>query len=56
MTAWTPEAWAAAIAASPFIPTATYDGDDAARPRIETGVAGRLLWHELTRVNEHGDS
>lgn len=56
MTAWTPEAWAAAIAASPFISTATYDGDDAARPRIETGVAGRLLWHELTRVSEHGGS
>ena len=49
VTVWTPGAWAAAVASSPFVQTATYDGDAPGRPPIESGRAGHLLWHELTR-------
>lgn len=49
MTAWTPETWAAVLAGSRFTETATYDGDQRGRPRVEPGKDGRLLWHELTR-------
>jgi SAM-dependent methyltransferase len=48
MTAWTPGTWAAAIAASPFRQTGTYDGDEPGRPAVEAGRPGLLLWHELT--------
>jgi SAM-dependent methyltransferase len=37
LTLWTPQAWAAAVAASPFAATAVFGTED------------RLLWHELTR-------
>jgi hypothetical protein len=50
VTAWTPRTWAAAVAASPFELTATYDGDESGRPAIESGRGGQLLWHELTRA------
>jgi cyclopropane fatty-acyl-phospholipid synthase-like methyltransferase len=49
MTIWTPETWRAAIAASPFAQTATYDGNVRERPRVEPGQPGGLLWHELVR-------
>ena len=47
MAAWTPERWAAVIAATPFVYRAVYDGDREARPGRPLGTAGRLLWHEL---------
>ncbi len=48
MTAWTPAAWAAAIAASPFEESATYDGGRKGQwPRVDTTATGGLLWHEL---------
>ena len=47
MTAWTWEAWNAAIAASPFELTAVYDGNQKERPRVERGTFSGLLWHEL---------
>jgi SAM-dependent methyltransferase len=47
MTFWTPEAWAAALAATPFVQTATYDGDLDDRPSVAPGTLGTLLWHEL---------
>ena len=49
MTAWTPERWDAAIARSPFVCTAIFDGDEDERPRVPEGSTGLLLWHELTR-------
>ncbi len=49
MTVWTPAAWAAAIAVSPFEYAAVYDGDRPERPRVEPGGGGHLLWHELVR-------
>jgi SAM-dependent methyltransferase len=48
VTAWTPNAWAAAVGASPFEPTAAYDGGQEGSPRVDRRSAGRLLWHELT--------
>jgi cyclopropane fatty-acyl-phospholipid synthase-like methyltransferase len=54
LTVWTPEAWAAALAASRFTATAIYDGDREGRPRVEVGTAGRLLWHELSRQSRQG--
>jgi SAM-dependent methyltransferase len=48
VTAWTPQAWARALGSTSFERTAVYDGDQPARPRIEPGQTGRLLWHELT--------
>jgi SAM-dependent methyltransferase len=48
MTAWTPATWAAAIEASPFEQTATYDGGTKGRwPRVDAMATGGLLWHEL---------
>jgi SAM-dependent methyltransferase len=47
MTAWTPTAWAAVVAASPFAPTAVFDGSGADWPRVDPGKAGQLLWYEL---------
>jgi SAM-dependent methyltransferase len=50
MTAWTWDAWDAAIAASPFELTAVYDGNQKERPRVERGAFSGLLWHELVTV------
>jgi SAM-dependent methyltransferase len=49
MSVWTPETWAATVAASSFVQTATYDGDVEGHPPVEAGRVGPLLWHELTR-------
>ena len=49
MTAWTPERWQAALASSPFVCTAVYDGYRDERPCVPEGSTGLLLWHELTR-------
>lgn len=50
MTLWTPETWAQAIDRSPFREEATYDaGRRGARPRVEAGATGGLLWHHLVR-------
>ena len=49
LTLWTPEAWAAAVAGSPFALTAVFDGGRDGRPPVEPGTEGPLLWHELTR-------
>jgi predicted ATPase/DNA-binding SARP family transcriptional activator/SAM-dependent methyltransferase len=49
MTIWTPADWLAVTSQSAFELRATYDGERAGRPRIETGSAGTLLWHELMR-------
>jgi len=49
MTAWTPETWAAVVAASPLVEAATYDASRRGeRPRVEPEATGGLLWHELT--------
>jgi SAM-dependent methyltransferase len=51
MTAWTPAAWAAAIAASPFEESATYDGGRKGQwPRVDATATGGLLWHELRQA------
>jgi SAM-dependent methyltransferase len=47
MTLWTPDTWRDAIAASPFSWTASYDGNERSRPRVEPAATGGLLWHEL---------
>ena len=48
MTLWTPETWAAAIAASPFVEAETYDaGKKGSRPRVDASATGGLLWHLL---------
>jgi SAM-dependent methyltransferase len=47
MAAWTPGAWRAAIAASPFTEVATYDGGESGRPPCDLDAGGGLLWHEL---------
>ena len=49
LTLWTPEAWAAAVAASPFSATAVFDGSQDGYPAVEAGTEGPLLWHELAR-------
>ena len=49
LTLWTPEAWAAAVAASPFTPTAVFDGAEEGYPAVRPGSEGRMLWSELTR-------
>lgn len=49
MTFWTPETWAVSVAVSPFVQTATYDGNVDERPLVEPGSRGTLLWHELRR-------
>lgn|GEM_PF-5522799 len=48
ITLWTPDAWTAAVAASPFTRTATYDGEQPRRPLVSEDQPGRLLWHQLT--------
>jgi SAM-dependent methyltransferase len=50
LTLWTPEAWAAAIQASPFTQTAVFDGAHDGYPAVELGAEGPMLWHELTRA------
>jgi hypothetical protein len=52
MTAWTPTTWAAVVAASPFAPTAVFDGYQDDRPLVDGGRPGQLLWHELTRQSQ----
>jgi SAM-dependent methyltransferase len=48
MTLWTPLTWGAAIAASPFAETETYDaGKKGSRPRVDANATGGLLWHLL---------
>jgi SAM-dependent methyltransferase len=47
MTAWTTESWARAVAASPFVEAATYDGAKAERPPVAPTATGGLIWHEL---------
>ena len=49
MTLWTPETWAAAVAASPFMPTAVFDGAAEGYPAVRPGSEGAMLWSELTR-------
>lgn len=50
LTAWTPERWAAVVAASAFDQVAAYDGDDPERPPVPVGSPGDLRWHELVRA------
>jgi SAM-dependent methyltransferase len=47
LTFWTPDAWEALLAPTPFVQAATYDGDLDDRPRVPPGTLGTLLWHEL---------
>ena len=48
-TAWTPETWREAIAASPFSEAATYDGGrKGSWPSVPPTATGGLLWHELS--------
>jgi SAM-dependent methyltransferase len=48
MTAWAPETWARAIAASPLAEVATFDaGKKGERPQVDPTATGGLLWHEL---------
>jgi SAM-dependent methyltransferase len=49
MTLWTPGAWAAAVAESPFSQTALFDGTEEGYPAVRPGSEGRMLWSELTR-------
>jgi SAM-dependent methyltransferase len=49
LTLWTPEAWAGAVAASPFTATAVFDGAEEGYPAVRPGSEGRMLWSELTR-------
>lgn len=49
---WTWEDWSALLCASPFEQVAAYDGNLAARPRLELGpqlADHPLTWHELVR-------
>lgn len=50
LTLWTPETWAAALAASPFTQTAVFDGAEEGYPVVRPGSEGRMLWNELTRA------
>jgi SAM-dependent methyltransferase len=52
LTLWTPGAWAAAVAASPFAETVLYDGAQDGYPVVEPGAEGPMLWHELTREDD----
>ncbi|HEX3325686.1 MAG TPA: class I SAM-dependent methyltransferase [Actinomycetota bacterium] len=52
MTAWTPTTWAGVVTASPFAPTAVFDGYQDDRPLVDAGRPGQLLWHELTRQSQ----
>jgi SAM-dependent methyltransferase len=52
LTLWTPAAWAAAVAASPFAESALYDGAQDGYPAVEPGSEGPMLWHELTREDD----
>ena len=49
LTLWTPETWAAAVAASPFTQTAVFDGAENGYPAVRPGSEGAMLWNELTR-------
>jgi SAM-dependent methyltransferase len=52
LTLWMPAAWTAAVAASPFVETALYDGAQDGYPAVEPGSEGPMLWHELTRQDD----
>ena len=52
MTLWTAAAWATAVAASPFVETALYDGAQDGYPVVPPGAEGPMLWHELTREDD----
>ena len=52
LTLWAPEAWAAAVRASPFAETAVFDGARWGYPAVEPGAEGPMLWHELTREDD----
>lgn len=52
LTLWTPAAWAAEVAASPFVETALYNGAQDGYPAVEPGSDGPMLWHELTRQDD----
>jgi hypothetical protein len=41
------DAWREAIAASPLVQIACYDGGRSERPAVELEGGGGLLWHEL---------
>ena len=45
MTLWTPETWAAAVAASAFVQTAVYDGAEDGYPGGRPGSEGAMLWN-----------
>jgi hypothetical protein len=49
MTAWTPETWGAAIAASPFAIDRVFDGAEEPPVPVEKHATGGLIWHELRR-------
>lgn len=49
MTAWTPETWGAAIAASPFTIDRVFDGAEDPPVPVEEHATGGLMWHELRR-------
>ena len=49
MTAWTPETWAAAIAASPFTIERVFDGAEEPPAPAEEHATGGLIWHQLAR-------
>ena len=49
MTAWTPETWGAAIAASPFAIERVFDGAEEPPVPVEEHATGGLIWHELRR-------
>jgi SAM-dependent methyltransferase len=49
VTAWTPETWGAAIAASPFAIDRVFDGAEEPPVPVEEHATGGLIWHELRR-------
>jgi hypothetical protein len=52
MRAWTWATWREAVAASPLMQVAAYDGDADGWPEValdDLGAGGHLVWHELRR-------
>lgn len=57
MTAWMPQTWSEAIAASPFSEAATYDGGRKGNwPSVPPNATGGLLWHALSSRARHDPS
>ena len=52
MSAWTPDAWHSAIARTPFVAIAAYDGAQEGWPKVDRKTTGGLLWHELRLPND----